>query len=45
MTTAILAGLFIVIVVPTAATAIEVMKCRKLHERTNALLEQIAKKP
>lgn len=33
-----------IIFVPTAVTAIEVMKCRKISEKTNALLEEILKK-
>lgn len=44
MTTPILAALFLMILVPSAVTAIEVMKCRRLQERTNALLEEIIKK-
>lgn len=44
MTTSILAVLFILILVPSAVTAIEVMKCRRLQEKTNALLEEIIKK-
>lgn len=44
MGTALIAGIFLLIFLPSAVTAIEVMKCRRLHEKTNALLEELLKK-
>lgn len=44
MSTPIIAGVFLMIFLPAAVTAIEVMKCRRLQEKTVALLEEISKK-
>ncbi len=42
--TPLIAALFMIIFVPTAVTAIEVMKCRKTQEKTNVLIEELLKK-